>query len=483
MSGRVRGAVEGGLSVFRGLPYAASPVGALRWRAAQPHPGWAEVRAATQAGPSAPQPWSPEGLPVLGRHGEPPFDEDCLTLNLWTPGCDRSGRPVLIWIHGGGFVSGSGNLPMYAGDTFARDGDMVAVSVNYRLGPLGFLVGLGDANLWLTDIAAAVRWVAANAAEFGGDPAQITLAGQSGGALAIGALAQLPETRGLFHRAILQSLPFAPEVVQADVAAATAQTRELARRLGHADIEALRTEPWEQLVSGMLRLMVDLDQFGEWRLAFLPVIDEATMPRHPAAGLEATEADLIVGWTRDEAAFAFGADPTYASITRQQVIDWAAKRWGQHAEAMHRAYAAAEPEAGPRNVLIRMYTDHLFRKGGLALADSRAASRPVHAYQFEVASPWNGGVLGAPHCVELPFTFANLERWTNSPLAQGFHPDVVERVSGALHQAWIAFIRTGDPNHPGVPVWPAYREGDREVLRIREDGILAAPDVPRLWEL
>ncbi len=168
--------------MFRGVPYAAPPIGAARWKAAQPHPGWDGVRDSAESGPSAPQPWLPGGMPPVGSHGAPPFGEDCLTLNLWTPGIDDARRPVMVWIHGGGFLTGSGSLPFYACDTFARNGDVVAISINYRLGPLGFLSGVGDANLWLTDQIAALQWVAANLAAFGGDPARVTLVGQSGGA-------------------------------------------------------------------------------------------------------------------------------------------------------------------------------------------------------------------------------------------------------------------------------------------------------------
>jgi len=145
--GMLRGCAEEGLGVFRGVPYAAPPTTDARWKAARPHQGWDGVRDATDYGPSAPQPWRPGGMPPLGEHGAPPFGEDCLTLNLWTPGIDDARRPVMVWIHGGGFLTGSGNLPFYAGDTFARDGDVVAISINYRLGPLGFLSGVGDANV------------------------------------------------------------------------------------------------------------------------------------------------------------------------------------------------------------------------------------------------------------------------------------------------------------------------------------------------
>lgn len=211
-TGRLRGRAEDGLLAFRGIPRAAPPVGPARWRAARSHPGWAGVRDTTQYGPSAPQPWMPGGSPVIGTHGDPPFAEDRLTLNLWTPGLDDARRPVLVWIHGGGFLTGSGNMPAYATDTFARDGDLVGISINYRLGPLGFLAGAGDENVWLTDQVASLQWIAGNVEAFGGDQDRITLAGQSGGAFSIAALAKHPGARDLFHRGILQSPPLGLEL-------------------------------------------------------------------------------------------------------------------------------------------------------------------------------------------------------------------------------------------------------------------------------
>jgi len=195
---------------------------------------------------------------------------------VWTPGIDDARRPVLVWIHGGGFLTGSGNLAFYAADTFARDGDAVAISINYRLGPLGFMSGVGDANVWLTDQVAALRWVAANAAAFGGDPARIALAGQSGGAFSIAALAQHPDTRGLFQRGILQSPPLGLDLPAAEDAVERA--RSLARHLGHTDLAALHHESWERLIGGTIGVLGEYAKFGEWALAFLPVIDQATLP-------------------------------------------------------------------------------------------------------------------------------------------------------------------------------------------------------------
>jgi para-nitrobenzyl esterase len=472
--GTLRGCVEDGLCAFRGVPYAAPPVGRARWRAAQPHPGWDGVRGAAQYGPSAPQPWRPGGLPPVGSHGQPPFDEDCLTLNVWTPGIDDRRRPVLVWIHGGGFLTGSGNLPFYAADTFARDGDVVGISINYRLGPLGFLSGVGDANVWLTDQVAALRWIAANAAAFGGDPGRITLAGQSGGAFSIAALAQHPDAQGLFQRGILQSPPLGLDLPSADDA--VERTRSLARQLGHPDLEAMHQEPWERLIGGTIGVLGEYAKFGEWSLAFLPVIDQATLPQHPINALTNTGIDLVIGWTSDEASFAFGMNPQYAATTREQVIAWIDTRYEDGAEALYNTYAQTRVDSRPLDVLTQIITDDLFRRSGLHVADARAVSRPVHVYQFEVSSHLLGGALGATHCMELPFTFANFSRWDGAPFIQGLSPEVVERITGVLHNAWINFVRDGDPNREGAPSWRPYTAEDRAVLVVRDDNIQVVTD-------
>lgn len=472
--GALRGCADDGVCAFRGVPYAASPIGRARWRAAQPHPGWDGVRDATQYGPSPPQPWRPGGQPPVGSHGEPPFGEDCLTLNVWTPGIDDRRRPVLVWIHGGGFLTGSGNLPFYAADTFARDGDLVGISINYRLGPLGFLSGAGDANVWLTDQVAALQWVAANAAAFGGDPGRITVAGQSGGAFSIAALAQHPDAQGLFQRAILQSPPLGLHLPSAEDA--VERTWSLARQLGHTDLEAMHQEPWERLIAGTIEVLGEYARFGEWSVAFPPVIDEATLPRHPIDALTNTGIDLLIGWTSGEASFAFGMNPQYAATTRDQVIAWMGTRYGDRAEAWYDARAAASAAPRPLDVLMQMVTDDLFRRSGLHVADARAVSRPVHAYQFEVSSRLLGGALGATHCMELPFTFANISRWGSAPFIQHVSPDVVERVTGVLHNAWIRFIRDGDPNRENAPPWRPYTAADRAVLVVGDENIQVATD-------
>ncbi|CAM5669578.1 carboxylesterase/lipase family protein [Streptomyces narbonensis] len=480
-AGRLRGRTDGGLAVFKGVPYAAPPVGELRWRAARPHPGWSGTRDATEHGPSAPQMFIEGGDPVLGGHGSPPFDDDCLTLNVWTPALDAARRPVLVWIHGGGFVSGSGSLPIYSGETFARDGDLVVVTLNYRIGPLGYLSfadeadeadeAEGDAqpaNLWLTDQLAALRWVRDNIDRFGGDPDRVTVAGQSGGALSTASLAGHPEARKLFQRVILQSPPFGLRIP----APAEYQERVDAylRLAGAKDAEELRALPWPRLIEAAGGLFAQTMRWGYWPTPFLPVRDDVTLFRHPAHTLldgPSADIDVLVGWTREEANFGFALDPGHVQATREQVVDRIAETFGAGLAAdVYDEYARTRPGARPVDVLMDLITDELFRVPCLELAEARAASgRPVWAYQFDLPAPAHQGRLAAAHCLELPFVFDNFDNWAHAPLAEGIDPAVGRGLGQSMHRAWIAFARTGDPNHDGLPYWEPYRTDDRTTMR------------------
>ncbi|WP_327260750.1 carboxylesterase family protein [Streptomyces sp. NBC_01232] len=485
-AGRLRGATEGGVTVFRAVPYAAPPVGDLRWRPAQPHAGWSGTRDATTDGPSAPQMYMEGGDPVLGGHGSPPFDEDCLTLNLWTPAVDAGRRPVLIWIHGGGFVSGSGSLPTYSGDTFARDGDLVVVSINYRIGPLGYLyTGEGDeggegaagGNFWLTDQLAALRWVKENIASFGGDPDCITVAGQSGGAVSTAALAGHPQAAGLIGRVILQSPPFGLDLPRPDAyLERTAAYLELA---GAEDLDRLRTLPWPELIGAGAGLFAQTVRWGYWPTPFLPVIDGVTLAGHPAEALlggAAAGIDVMIGWTREEANFGFALDEGYAGATREEVTDRIGDTFGKEAaESVYAAYERARPGARPADVLMDLITDELFRVPALRLAEARAESgHPVWAYQFDLPTPAHEGRLGAAHCLELPFVFDNFAQWSHAPFLAGLAPAVRDGLAYAMHRAWIAFVRTGDPNHPDLPQWRRYETPSRTTMRF--DSVVTALD-------
>ncbi|MFG2772223.1 carboxylesterase/lipase family protein [Streptomyces sp. NPDC048350] len=481
-AGRLRGTLEGGVAVFRAVPYAAPPVDGLRWRPAQPHPGWSGTRDATADGPSAPQLSMEGGDPVLGGHGSPPFDEDCLTLNIWTPAADEARRPVLVWIHGGGFVSGSGSLPNYSGETFARDGDLVMVSVNYRIGPLGYLYTgpeegnpEGAGNPWLSDQLAALRWISAHIASFGGDPENITVAGQSGGALSTAALAGLPEAEGLIRRVILQSPPFGLDLPGPDAYAdRTAAFLELA---GVKTVAELRELPWPALMGATGGLFARTTRWGYWPTPFLPVIDGVTLTRHPVEALlhgAAAGVDVMIGWTREEANFGFALDPGYAAADREQVTARIAETFGADAApGVYATYERARPGARPADVLMDLITDELFRVPALRLAEARAESgRPVWAYQFDLPTPAHDGRLGAAHCLELPFVFDNFDQWAHAPFVTGLDPAVRDGLARTMHRAWIAFARTGDPNHPEMPAWDPYDRESRTTMRF--DSVVTA---------
>ncbi|MFJ8666304.1 carboxylesterase/lipase family protein [Streptomyces sp. NPDC093600] len=478
--GRLRGATEGGLAVFKGVPYAAPPIGPLRWRPAEPHPGWQGTREATAFGPSAPQPYREGGDQVLGTHGSPPFDEDCLTLNVWTPAAGGAKRPVMVWIHGGGFISGSGSLPNYSGETFARNGDLVVVTINYRLGPLGYLYfgeNGADGNFWLTDQLAALRWVKDNITAFGGDPDNITVAGQSGGAFSTAALAGTrTKGRPLFQRAILQSPPLGLEIpTRAESLQRTAAFLDI---LGAKDVAELRAVPWQRLIAATFEMFDRTARWGYWSTPFLPVIDMGTLDSNPAELLlsgPGADIDVLIGWTREEANFAFGLDERYAATTKDQVLARATDTFGNRASEAYAAYAGARPGARPVDVLMDIISDDLFRIPALALAERRAMrGRPVWAYQFDLPTPAHEGRLGAAHCLELPFTFNNFDKWSQAPFLTGLNPRVRDGLAATMHASWISFVRTGDPNHHAMPHWDRYDRNFRTTMSL--DSVTAATD-------
>ncbi|MCX4695729.1 carboxylesterase/lipase family protein [Streptomyces sp. NBC_01408] len=416
----------------------------------------------------------------------PPFDEDCLTLNVWTPGADAAKRPVLVWIHGGGFISGSGSLPVYSGDTFARDGDLVVVTVNYRLGPLGYLYfgedGAGG-NFWLTDQLAALNWVRDNIAAFGGDPDNITVAGQSGGALSVAALAGTrPKGRPLFRRAILQSPPLGLKIpTRAESLQRTALYLDI---LGVKNVAELRAVPWPRLIAATFDMFGRTGRWGYWSTPFLPVIDGATLDRDPADLLlsgAGADIDVLIGWTREEANFAFALSEPYVAATKDQVIARARDTFGNRAAQAYTAYEEARPGARPVDVLMDLISDDLFRMPAVALAERRAArGRPVWAYQFNLPTPAHDGQLAAAHCLELPFVFDNFDKWSHAPFLTGLNPRIREGLAATVHASWISFIRTGDPNHHPMPRWDRYDRDSRTTMAL-DSVTTAVDDIAGYW--
>jgi para-nitrobenzyl esterase len=463
--GTLEGLPAGGVVQFRAVPYAAAPVGALRFAAPMPAPGWSGVRDATRHGPIAPQ--FPARLRGAMGHFARPQDEDCLTLTITTPAADGGKRPVLVWLHGGGYMSGAGSLDWYDGTTLAREGDVVVVGVNYRLGALGFMHvpgGCGAAPGML-DIAAALAWIRDHVEAFGGDPARVTVAGQSGGAFAIMCLLTMPETRTLFRRAILQSAPAG--MVPLSAAASAAHARRLAEFLPGAcgpDLPArLRAATPAEMLDAQQTLVRATARFGEIAPPFMPVLDRFPSSEvfltAVAAGAGAARTDIIIGTTRDEA-HAFFCDPSLPMPA--PAPDIVAARFAATAGdgALNR-YRRRHPGARPAELVSALVTDHAFVFPALRLAEAAAgAGARVWAYQFDWAPP--ATPLKACHCIELPFVFGNPPAWTSAPMMAGADADAVAAISAAVRQAWTGFAHAGDPA-PGMP-WPEYEPGRRQTM-------------------
>ncbi|MBZ4324145.1 carboxylesterase/lipase family protein [Streptomyces huiliensis] len=469
--GVVRGVRQGAVSAFLGVPYAAPPVGPLRFAPPGPVVPWRGVRDAAAPGPVAPQP--PSRLEQV--MGDGPFahvtqDEDCLTVDVWTPAADDAARPVLVFLHGGGFSSGGGGLSWYAGTGLAARGDIVVVTVTYRLGALGFarlgdvLPGAGSGNQGLLDQLQALRWVRDNIAAFGGDPERVTVAGQSAGAVSIVSLLSGTEGRGLFRGAILQSypggmLPQTPEAAAAQGAllldclglpaarAADARTLPAAAVLA-AQGEAVRRAPHD---------------FLDVTPAFQLVADGRVVAPDPVAAVGAAGAHgvrMLIGTTRDEgAAFFTPGSPLLAGVGPADFAR-ASERWyGDPDRFPEWAHLA------PAERAVRMTTEHFFRAPSERLAALLAdAGNPAWLYRFDYAP--DGSPFGACHCLELPFVFGDLDAWSDAPMLRGADPKDLDTLTDRVQRAWIAFVRDGDPRHPEAPDWDPYGRERREVTVI-----------------
>ncbi|MFN8633157.1 MAG: carboxylesterase/lipase family protein [Chloroflexota bacterium] len=475
--GALRGVAEDGLAIFRGVPYARSPLGQLRFAPPQPPDGWIGVREATAFGPKAIQAASAlsEGLNV-----QTPSSEDCLTLNVWTPALDDARRPVMVYLHGGAFVTGSGSMPMYHGAALARRGDVVVVNLNYRLGLFGYLRGIdvcGDAlpstgNEGLLDQIAALRWVKQEIAAFGGDPDNVTVFGQSAGARSIAMMLAMPSPRELFQKAILQSGPAlalpsarANRVMEAILADLALEPHEAGR---------LRELPADQLLDVQLR--VTPRAAG---VAYGPTCDGVTVPSDPESVVAAGNAagiPLMVGTTRDEYKFFRRLDPDVDTLTDDALLARLASpqigvQAGDDARvdpaeavALYRQTRAARGESTAASELwFAIMTDRRFRVPGMRLAELHAAHTPdTYTYLFTWQSPGWGGKLGAGHVVDVPFVLGTLDARDAQDLVPAGSD--VGQLPAQMQDAWIAFARTGSPRTPALTGWAPYSAACRATM-------------------
>ncbi|MGA8115654.1 MAG: carboxylesterase family protein, partial [Actinocatenispora sp.] len=431
-------------------------------------PVWTGIRNCTAPGPIAPQPSS-----RLERVTGPPTpagpqDEDCLSLTVWTPGRDGDRLPVLVWLHGGGFTSGSGSAEWYDGRHLAERGDLVVVSVNYRLGALGYLYlaelaeDMGAGNQGLLDMISALHWVRDTIASFGGDPARVTVAGQSAGALSTVAMMANEANSGLFHRAILQSGPYSPAA--APVAEATDVAHRFLAALGlrSGDACRLREVPVARLLAAQQSVARDLARPLSAVPPFQLVADGHVVPEDPV-GLVGAGAGVgipvLLGCNGDEAGAFLAGDERLARLTREDVLDALRPRFGDQVED---EYARLGP-GSPASVGAALLGECDFVRPQRRLAAARAATgSPVYAYRFDWRPPES--VFGACHCLELPFVFGNPEAWRDAPMLPhgGRMPTaLVDTVQGA----WISFVRSGSPNGAGLARWPRHDGTAATVMR------------------
>jgi para-nitrobenzyl esterase len=457
LAGDVRGVHDDGVTsfnvmVFKGIPYVQPP---QRFERAKPHQGWAGVLDATSFGAMAPQNGSMEA--ALYADTAPPQSEDCLTLNVFTPACDDAARPVMVWLHGGAYVTGSTANPFYDGSSFVRNGDVVVVTVNYRLGALGFthLADLdpsfeASGNLGVLDQQAALIWVRDNIAAFGGNNGNVTIFGESAGGGSVLAQLALASSRGLFHKAIAQSSSFTQYRTRER---ATEAAEQLLTELGltAASASKLRDVPLEELLAAQGK--VETGHTGI--TAFAPSVDDE-LPHGVLAAIAAGSSagvPLLIGSNFDEMRMFTALDPENANV------DEAAVRrlvHGQvHADAadpLVDAYRAARPGSSWGQIGSTMATEFGFHQPAIRMAETKHGNDdPTWMYRFTWPSPAFGGILGSCHALELPFVWNNLRKTGASVLTGTDDPsDEVQGLADTMQRAWIEFARTG---HPG---WPQY---------------------------
>ena len=464
--GKVAGERRGDVRIWKGIPYAAPPLDALRFRPPQPLVPWTGVRAATRFGPVAAQSRDPRIAVLSGVTEKVASSEDCLFLNVFAPeprAPDDGAWPVMVWIHGGAFVMGSGSTPLYHGVAFAEQG-IVVVTLNYRLGVAGFLY-LGDlapgydaGNCALLDQVAALRWVRDNIAAFGGDPGAVTVMGESAGAISIGTLLAMPAARGLFQRAILQS----------GASGLSPPGRDDATKVAHhvlAELEVtvddLAAVPIDRLIACQERLSHRLG-LG----AFAPYVDGVTVPDRPIdviRGGAAAGIPLLVGSNRDEWKL---FEVFLGEVTVEAFKAPLRDRLGPLLDRLLAVYRDGHPERSDLRAWVDLVGDVVFRIPVIRLAEAQAdRGAPVHAYRFDWKSPAFGGRLGAAHALELPFVWNRLDL----PMSQALLGDQVthaQALATSVHVTWARFIRTGDPNGGGLPEWPRYDSQRRATLLI-----------------
>ena len=483
--GKIRGTRANGVSAFKGVPYGASTAGENRFMPPVKPDPWAGVRDALEYRHSAPQtiPGAPgivAGADFMASTSNPAGigeGEDCLVLNVWTPSVkDHHQRPVMVWCHGGAFTSGSGSAPLYDGANLARRGDVVVVTINHRLGLLGYTY-LGHAsnlfkasgNVGMLDIVAALAWVRDNIANFGGDPGRVLIFGESGGGQKVSTLLAMPPAKGLFNRAVIES---GPGVKMNSLDYATKVGDMVLAEFGIkpdgvTDIQSLSLD---RIMAAQGAVNRKLGGFIPGMIAgFSPVVDGVSLlqnPFDPVAPEVSADVPVLIGFNRTELTLFAAGDPTAFALDEAGLHQRVQSLLGDHAVAAIQAFHSDYPNENPTGLYFLIASAYPTVAFTAKIAERRAAlgKAPTFVYEFTWETPILKGKLRSPHTIEMPFVFDNV----SDPLVQkltGSAPDIfplAERVSGA----WATFAATGSPNSKGFPRWPAYSAADRNVMMI-----------------
>ena len=460
-SGKIQGYMKDSLEIFKNIPFAEPPIGDLRFMPPVEKKSWDDLLDATEYGFCAIQGYTP----LEDWFGKlKPESEDCLNLNIWTPATDDKKRPVMVWIHGGAYIMGGGIDPMYDGSYLAKRGDIVVVTINYRLGIFGFLYGPGAIpNAGMLDQVMALKWVHDNIEAFGGDPNNITIFGESAGGYSVLTLAALPATKGLIKRVISQSPPVFKDETTEKVSKSIMRSLDVKK----GDLDGLRKIPADQLIKVQNKVLGKLT-LG---MSFKPMIDGDIFPNPPLKAIKNGEwknIDLMIGTNLEEFKL-FAAAPEFQGMDDEKLESMASGILvmggvdKEKAKEIVEVYKKEGEGSSLLDILMILLSDAMFRIHSCNNLEAQSKHQPnTYNYLFNMKSPLMGGKLGACHALELPFVFGTI----NLPRMDEFSgkgPDV-ERVSEEMMDAWISFARNGNPNAESIPDWPAYETEKRSTM-------------------